>query len=138
MTLCRTCGHRHPLPELHAWLVEHRAQRRLQCHHCGHAEGPPGRMSECGTRDSLTAVGPGVERVRRRRTTLWPGRTAAWSWPPTPCRGRPAAAEAARAIQDREVDLIIGTQIVAKGWHFPYLFPGRRGGSRSWAWRVAI
>jgi primosomal protein N' (replication factor Y) (superfamily II helicase) len=44
LTLCRACGHRLRCPNCTAWLVEHRAQRRLQCHHCGHAEPDPAGM----------------------------------------------------------------------------------------------
>ncbi|NOG72128.1 primosomal protein N' [Roseicella sp. DB1501] len=120
LTLCRHCGHRMRCPNCTAWLVEHRAQRRLQCHHCGHAEPPPAECPECGTANSLTAVGPGVERVLEETAALWPeARRLVMASDTLP--GPAAAAEAARAIQDREVDLIIGTQIVAKGWHFPHL-----------------
>ncbi|WP_229682478.1 primosomal protein N' [Siccirubricoccus deserti] len=120
LTLCRHCGHRMRCPNCTAWLVEHRAQRRLQCHHCGHAEAPPAECPECGTANSLTAVGPGVERVLEEAIALWPeARRVVMASDTLP--GPAAAAAAAQAIQDRAVDLIIGTQIVAKGWHFPHL-----------------
>ena len=120
LTLCRTCGHRLRCPNCSAWLVEHRAQRRLQCHHCGHAEPPPLACPECGTAGSLVPIGPGVERVLEEASTLWPeARRLVMASDTLP--GPAAAAAAAQAIQDREVDLIIGTQIVAKGWHFPHL-----------------
>jgi len=120
LTLCRQCGHRMRCPNCTAWLVEHRAQRRLQCHHCGHAEPPPSECPECSAANSLTAVGPGVERVMEEANALWPAaRRLVMASDTLP--GPAAAAAAARAIQDREVDLIIGTQIVAKGWHFPHL-----------------
>src|SRR4051794_32746906 len=120
VTLCRHCGHRMRCPNCTAWLVEHRAKRLLQCHHCGHAEPPPVECPECGTANSLTAVGPGVERVMEEANALWPdARRLVMASDTLP--GPAAAAEAARAIQEREVDLIVGTQIVAKGWHFPHL-----------------
>ncbi|MCO6416471.1 primosomal protein N' [Siccirubricoccus sp. KC 17139] len=120
LTLCRHCGHRLRCPNCTAWLVEHRAQRRLQCHHCGHAESPPAECPECGSAHSLTAVGPGVERVQEEVASLWPeARRIVMASDTMP--GPAAAAAAAQAIQDRAVDLIIGTQIVAKGWHFPHL-----------------
>jgi primosomal protein N' (replication factor Y) len=100
--------------------VEHRAQRRLQCHHCGHAEAPPVACPECGVEHALTAVGPGVERVQEEATQLWPEARRLVMASDT-IAGPAAAAEAARQIAAREVDLIIGTQIVAKGWHFPHL-----------------
>ncbi len=120
LTLCRHCGHRMRCPNCTAWLVEHRAQRRLQCHHCGHAEAPPAECPECATPNCLTPVGPGVERIQEEAAVLWPdARRLVMASDTMP--GPAAAAEAARAIQGREVDLIVGTQIVAKGWHFPHL-----------------
>lgn len=120
MTLCRTCGHRLRCPNCTAWLVEHRAQRRLQCHHCGHVDPIPDSCPECGTAHATVPIGPGVERVLEEARMLWPeARVLVMASDTIP--GPAAAAAAAKAIQDREVDLVIGTQIVAKGWHFPHL-----------------
>ncbi|MBW6396432.1 primosomal protein N' [Roseomonas sp. HJA6] len=120
MTLCRACGHRLRCPNCTAWLVEHRAARRLQCHHCGHVEAPPEACPNCGAPHSTVPIGPGVERVLEEATALWPeARRLVMASDTIP--GPAAAAAAAQAIQNREVDLIIGTQIVAKGWHFPHL-----------------
>ncbi|WP_431282197.1 primosomal protein N' [Humitalea sp. 24SJ18S-53] len=120
LTLCRSCGHRMRCPNCTAWLVEHRLQRRLQCHHCGHAEPIPPTCPQCGAEGSLAAVGPGVERVQEEAAIAFPdARRIVMASDTLP--GPLAAAEAARKIVDREVDLIIGTQIVAKGWNFPHL-----------------
>lgn len=120
LTLCRACGHRLRCPNCTAWLVEHRAQRRLQCHHCGHAEPIPPQCPECSAQGSLTPVGPGVERVLEEVQALFPdARRIVMASDTIP--GPAAAAAAAEAIATRQVDLIIGTQIVAKGWHFPHL-----------------
>jgi len=120
LTLCRRCGHRMQCPNCTAWLVEHRARRELQCHHCGHAIPIPTECPACEAPNSLTPVGPGVERITEEAATLFPAaRLLVMASDTMP--GPNAAAEAARAIEAREVDLIIGTQIVAKGWHFPFL-----------------
>jgi primosomal protein N' (replication factor Y) len=120
LTLCRTCGHRMRCPNCTAWLVEHRAQRRIQCHHCGHAEPIPPTCPECNSPGTLTPVGPGVERVVEEATALFPdARRIVMASDTIP--GPAAAAAAAEAIAARQVDLIVGTQIVAKGWHFPHL-----------------
>ena len=120
LTLCRACGHRMQCPNCTAWLVEHRARRELQCHHCGHAVPIPLECPMCKAQHSLTPVGPGVERITEEATALFPdARILVMASDTMP--GPDAAAEAARAIEAREVDLIIGTQIVAKGWHFPHL-----------------
>ena len=120
LTLCRACGHRMQCPNCTAWLVEHRARRELQCHHCGHTVPIPVECPMCKAQHSLTPVGPGVERITEEATALFPeARILVMASDTMP--GPDAAAEAARAIESREIDLIIGTQIVAKGWHFPHL-----------------
>jgi len=120
LTLCRACGHRLRCPNCTAWLVEHRLQRRLQCHHCGHAEPIPPACPACGAEGTLAAVGPGVERVQEEAAEMFPEARRIVMASDT-IAGPAAASEAARRIVDREVDLIIGTQIVAKGWNFPDL-----------------
>jgi len=120
LTLCRACGHRMQCPNCTSWLVEHRARRTLQCHHCGHAIPIPDTCPACGAAGTLAPVGPGVERVTEEAADRFPGaRVLVMS---SDTVERPSvAAEAARQIAEREVDLVIGTQIVAKGWHFPHL-----------------
>jgi primosomal protein N' (replication factor Y) len=120
LTLCRSCGHRMQCPNCTSWLVEHRARAQLQCHHCGHAVPIPPACPACGAEHSLVPVGPGVERITEEAQALFPeARRLVMASDTLP--GPHASAEAARAITAREVDLIIGTQIVAKGWHFPHL-----------------
>jgi primosomal protein N' (replication factor Y) len=120
LTLCRACGHRLQCPNCTAWLVEHRALKRLTCHHCGHAEPIPPACPVCKAEHTLAAIGPGVERITEEADALFPtARRLVMASDTMP--GPNAAADAARAIEAREIDLIIGTQIVAKGWHFPHL-----------------
>ena len=120
LTLCRTCGHRFQCPRCTAWLVEHRSAGRLQCHHCGFHIPPPNECPECKTENSLVACGPGVERLAEEIEALIPDirMTIAAS---DNIQSPGAAGELVRRIEDHEVDLIIGTQIVAKGYHFPLL-----------------
>jgi primosomal protein N' (replication factor Y) len=120
LTLCRHCGHRFACRACTAWLVEHRQRRLLQCHHCGHTEPVPKACPACDGEDSLTAVGPGVERITEEARQLFPEARLLVMASDT-IGGPEGAARAARQITDRAVDLIIGTQIVAKGWHFPHL-----------------
>ncbi len=120
LTLCRHCGHRMQCPNCTAWLVEHRARRQLTCHHCGHVEPIPPVCPVCEAADSLVPIGPGVERITEEAALLFPeARVLVMASDTVP--GPASAAAAAGAIAAREVDLIIGTQIVAKGWHFPHL-----------------
>jgi primosomal protein N' (replication factor Y) len=120
LTLCRTCGHRMQCPNCTAWLVEHRARKQLSCHHCGHHEPIPRECPHCSAENSLVPIGPGVERITEEAAAAFPeARVLVMASDTMP--GPHAAAEAAARIEAREVDLIIGTQIVAKGWHFPHL-----------------
>ncbi len=120
LTICRTCGWRAGCPHCSAWLVEHRARGRLVCHHCGHAEPIPLKCPKCGAEDQIVPVGPGVERVAEEARALFPeARLAVLSSDLMP-DGAALRAEIAR-IAAGEADLIVGTQIVAKGHHFPNL-----------------
>jgi primosomal protein N' (replication factor Y) len=120
LTLCRHCGHRFACPNCTAWLVEHRARGVLQCHHCGHTIPPPAACPACGAAASFAPVGPGIERITEEVRERWPTARLLVMASDT-LVGPAAAAEAARSVAAREVDLIVGTQIVAKGWHFPHL-----------------
>ncbi|HUA76397.1 MAG TPA: primosomal protein N', partial [Acetobacteraceae bacterium] len=120
LTLCRHCGHRLQCPNCSAWLVEHRTLHILQCHHCGHTLTPPDACPACGAEATMVPVGPGVERITEEAEQAFPEARLLVMASDT-LTGPDAAANAARAITGRTVDLLIGTQIVAKGWHFPQL-----------------
>ncbi|MDE2319896.1 MAG: primosomal protein N' [Rhodospirillales bacterium] len=120
LTLCRTCGHRLSCPNCSAWLVEHRASPRLSCHHCGYTMRRPLNCPSCAAEGSFVPIGPGVERIAEEVAELFSG-TAALVMASDVITGPAQAAEAARCIAAREVGIIIGTQMVAKGWHFPHL-----------------
>lgn len=120
LTLCRSCGHRLECPQCTAWLVEHRFRKRLECHHCGFALPIPDKCPKCSTPDAMTACGPGVERVAEEVRDRFPdARVTILSSDLVP--GLMAMRELIRTIEDRETDIIIGTQIVAKGHNFPHL-----------------
>jgi primosomal protein N' (replication factor Y) len=120
LTLCRTCGHRMECPNCTAWLVEHRLARRLECHHCGHVTAYPEHCPECGAEDSLVACGPGVERLAEEVHSLFPDARMA-SLTSDTVRGPATLEELISRMHRREIDVLIGTQIVAKGHHFPML-----------------
>jgi primosomal protein N' (replication factor Y) len=120
LTLCRACGYRFQCPNCTAWLVEHRFTRRLVCHHCGYLAPVPALCPECLAADTLVPCGPGVERLQEEVAARFPGaRTALMVSDLLP--GPRAAAELAEAMTEHRYDLLIGTQIVAKGHHFPML-----------------
>ncbi|MFM9827802.1 MAG: primosomal protein N' [Sphingomonas sp.] len=120
LTLCRTCGHRFQCPNCTAWMVEHRLIRRIACHHCGHSEAVPEKCPECDNEDTLVACGPGVERIADEVALLWPEArravvTSDTLWSPS------RAAAFVGQMEAGEIDIVIGTQLVTKGYHFPNL-----------------
>ncbi len=120
LTLCRACGERIECPQCTAWLVEHRLTARLQCHHCGYTVPVPKLCPACGAPDSLVPCGPGVERVAEEVARILPDLRVALVTSDTIFSPARAAALVA-AVEGREVDLLIGTQLVTKGYHFPDL-----------------
>jgi primosomal protein N' (replication factor Y) len=120
LTLCRRCGHRMACPSCSAWLVEHRLVGRLQCHHCGHTARLPPACPNCGAAESFFPCGPGVERLAEEVMQRFPDARLSILASDT-IGGPKAAAELFRSIRDGEVDVIVGTQVVAKGHHFPNL-----------------
>ena len=120
LTLCRKCGHRFGCTICDAWLVDHRFRQRLVCHHCGFSMPRPDICPHCASEQSLVAVGPGVERLQEEVAALFPqARTMVLS------SDLITSIETMRSelneIAQGRVDIIIGTQLVAKGHHFPRL-----------------
>ncbi|MFO1071824.1 MAG: primosomal protein N' [Geminicoccaceae bacterium] len=120
LTLCRACGHRLACPNCSAWLVSHRLRGRLQCHHCGYAMPAPEHCPSCGAVGTLAASGPGVERLAEELDEVLPGARLAVMTSDTTGDARVAAA-LVEAMEQHKVDVLIGTQIIAKGHHFPDL-----------------
>jgi primosomal protein N' (replication factor Y) len=119
LTLCKSCGHQYQCPDCDAWLVEHRFRGVLMCHHCGHEQRRPKVCTECGTDDSLVAIGPGIERIAEEVSLRFPeARTVILS---SDMGSNAQLRERFAEIERGEYDLIIGTQLVAKGHHFEKL-----------------
>ncbi len=120
LTLCRSCGHRMECPRCTAWLVEHKNSGSLNCHHCGFQCREPKNCPECNEEDSFAACGPGVERIHEEVKDYFPD-----------ARVLVLASDTAQSpedlrkmldqIRDGTIDIVIGTQIIAKGHHFPGL-----------------
>jgi len=120
LTLCRVCGHRFQCPQCSSWLVEHRFRHQLQCHQCGYSERTPEACPECGTLDHLVACGPGVERIAEEVEQHFPkARTIVLS--SDIMGGVKRLRLELDAIANGEADIVIGTQLVAKGHNFPLM-----------------
>lgn len=120
LIVCRDCGHRIQCPNCTAWLTEHRGAGRLVCHHCGYMIPIPKECPECHSESGLTACGPGVERVAEEVKYRFPtARVKVLSSDIT--TNFKEVSEVIKEMEDGKVDILIGTQILAKGHHFPAL-----------------
>ena len=118
LTLCRVCGHRFQCPDCSSWLVEHRFRGQLVCHHCGHHEARPDVCPECGTFDHLVACGPGIERIAEEAMGHFPDARIIVLSSDLVGGVRRLRLEF-EAIEKGDADIVIGTQLVAKGHNFP-------------------
>ncbi|HEY6578922.1 MAG TPA: primosomal protein N', partial [Rhizomicrobium sp.] len=100
--------------------VEHRYRRRVACHHCGFEMATPLECPQCRAGNTLVACGPGVERVAEEFAAAFPAARVAIASSDT-LHGPLETQSAIRAMAKRDIDVLIGTQIVAKGHHFPQL-----------------
>jgi primosomal protein N' (replication factor Y) (superfamily II helicase) len=120
VVLCRACGHRMKAPDTDSWLVEHRYSNRLVCHLTGFSMPKPDRCPACGELNGLVGVGPGVERVMAEARERFPA--ARIELLSSDTIGGPAAVRSVvERMQAGEIDILVGTQIVAKGHNFPRL-----------------
>ncbi|WP_200798603.1 primosomal protein N' [Pseudovibrio sp. Tun.PSC04-5.I4] len=120
LTLCRTCGHRFHCENCSAWLVEHRFRGKLCCHHCGYSQPIPDKCPECSKPDSLVACGPGVERIAEDASALFPDAKVLVLSSDLP-GGTERINREMKLVETGEVDIVIGTQLVAKGHNFPLM-----------------
>ncbi len=120
LTLCRRCGHKMTAPDSDTMLVEHRFENRLVCHHTGFSMPKPDACPNCNAVGSLAPCGPGVERVAEEAAMRWPDKTiGVFSSDTAP--GPRAMREMLDAMAHGAIDIMIATQVAAKGHHFPDL-----------------
>ncbi|MEO1039193.1 MAG: primosomal protein N' [Pseudomonadota bacterium] len=120
LVLCRACGHKMKSPDTDRWLVEHRYTGRLVCHVTGFSMPKPKACPACGEKDTLTGVGPGVERVAEEARQRFPdSRVEVFS--SDTAQSADDVRSVVRRMAEREIDILVGTQIAAKGHNFPHL-----------------
>ncbi|MBY0281895.1 MAG: primosomal protein N' [Alphaproteobacteria bacterium] len=120
LTLCRACGHRFMCPGCAAWLVQHKNMNKLCCHHCGFSKPIPSFCESCEAVDSLVPCGPGVERIHEEVLKKFKSARVLMATSDLVSTSKQAA-EMITKIESGQVDIIIGTQMLAKGHHFPML-----------------
>lgn len=120
LTLCHKCGYRVKCRQCSTWLVEHRKKNTLICHYCGYQENIPHLCPECQNVDSFISCGPGVERISEEVHKHFPDARIAimssdhiskWS----------DIQNLVNALEKGDIDILIGTQMATKGYHFPHL-----------------
>ena len=117
LVLCRACGHRFQCPDCSSWLVMHKTKPRLECHHCNYHMMLPDTCPACQTKDNLHACGPGVERILEEVKTFLPQvRLAVMA--SDSMGSYKALSETINDMIEKRIDLLIGTQMIAKGHHF--------------------
>lgn len=120
ITMCRACGHQIGCDHCDSRMVEHRFQKRLICHQCGESKPIPNACPSCEAEDRLAPIGPGVERLAEEAIALFPDARVAVLSSDRFGSARALKAEI-EAIAAGGCDIIIGTQLVAKGHNFPLL-----------------
>lgn len=123
LTICRECGTKIECPNCSGWLSVHQRHKdyRLLCHHCGYMEDFPEKCSNCGAgQESIIAYGPGVEKIAEELQELLPEANIAVMTSDRVGTGD-ILHQTIEAITNGEIDIIVGTQMITKGYHFPKL-----------------
>lgn len=118
MMLCKSCGHRITCSSCSSWLVMHKSKGKLECHHCGHMRNLPDICCECDSEDSFVACGPGVERVAEEVYQIFPN-ARIQIITKDEMKNESEIRNILQKIENHEIDILIGTQIITKGYHFP-------------------
>lgn len=120
LMICRDCGYRIQCPNCTAWLTEHKNVNKLVCHHCGHTQVIPDECPECHSQNGLCACGPGVERIAEEVKYRFPlAKVKVLS--SDVVANLKEINQIIKEMEDGKIDILIGTQILAKGHHFPSL-----------------
>jgi len=120
LVLCQACGHRYTCPNCTSSLVMHKTWKRLECHHCGHHVPEPKECSECEEEETLVACGPGVERLEEEVRISFPNANIATITSDS-ASSKHELESLIRNTISGDIDILIGTQMLAKGHHFPML-----------------
>lgn len=120
LTRCLACGHSFQCEHCDCLMVTHRFRNQLLCHQCGHVAPVPRSCPACGRDDRLSVIGPGVERLKEEVGELFPDARVEMLSSDVAESPRELKARLG-AIAAGETDIVIGTQMIAKGHNFPAL-----------------
>ncbi|MFP3012164.1 MAG: primosomal protein N' [Rickettsia sp.] len=120
LMLCKACGHRFTCKFCSSWMVVHKATKKLECHHCGYQSKIFSSCPECLEDETLTICGPGIESIEEEAKALFPeSKIAVIS--KDHAKNPEKIAQLLHQMENLEIDILIGTQIITKGYHFPNL-----------------
>lgn len=120
LSLCIECGYRYQCKQCTSWLVMHHGKKRLLCHHCGSIYSIDPNCPKCLTEDSIKLIGPGVERLEEELKLLFPLKSIGIMSSDnanTPIKIKKIIND----FENRKIDILVATQIMAKGYDFPNL-----------------
>jgi len=120
LSLCVECGYRHQCTQCSSWLVMHQQKKRLLCHQCGSIEEMSYNCPKCLAKDSIKFIGPGVERIAEELSLAFPDKVVnvmSSDLINSPKKIKELIAK----FSNKEIDIIVATQIMAKGYDFPNL-----------------
>ena len=120
LALCHSCGFRYQCNQCSSWLVMHKKKNRLLCHHCGSISSIESTCIKCQTHGALKLIGPGVERLAEEVESIFPNySTSVMSSDNanTPNKIKKIVED----FENKKIDILVATQIMAKGYHFPNL-----------------
>ncbi|ABV75073.1 primosome assembly protein PriA [Rickettsia akari str. Hartford] len=120
LMLCKTCGHRFTCKFCSSWMVVHKSTKKLECHHCGYQSKIFSSCPECLEGETLTICGPGIERIEEEAKALFPESKIALI-SKDHAKNPEKIVQLLHQMENLEIDILIGTQMITKGYHFPYL-----------------
>jgi len=120
LMICSACGYKLTCPNCATWLVEHKQERKIKCHHCNYSKTNHDICPSCKVSGCMKSCGPGVEKIAEEVRNLFPEEKITIITKDT-MSSSDKMEKAFSAILNNEVSIIIGTQMVAKGHHFPNL-----------------
>ena len=120
IVLCSSCGERVKCKFCDVHLTEHRIEGRLKCHHCGYTKEKPQVCEACCAEDSMKVMGAGVERIQEELCQILPQNQVVLLTSDT-LSSQTKTREVIGKIESGEAKVIVGTQVVSKGYHFPNL-----------------
>ncbi len=117
LSLCKECGYRYSCNNCDAWLVYHQSKNLLQCHHCNYQTKLPKYCKNCKKKDTLIPYGPGVERIAEEVRGIFSESNIEIVSSDT--SNNEKFSNILKRIEKNDINIIIGTQVIAKGYDFP-------------------